>query len=200
MNAAQHAYAVVDDFETCLASYANSKYACAVESCTSALLLACAYLKVKEVTIPKFTYCGVPMSIIHAGGKVKFDNNQWVGSYQLAPYPIFDCARHFTSKMYKPGTFMCISFHWAKHLPIGRGGAILFDDHKAYDWFKRARFDGRAEGVEPAKDTGLILGWHAYMTPAQAAQGLMLMASMKEHNSPLPNSYYPDLSTYDIFK
>lgn len=203
--AAKHAYAVVKDFEDVVASYTGAKYVVAVESCTSALLLACAYLKVKEVELPRFTYCGVPMSVLHSGGRVTFRDEEWNGMYQLAPHPIYDSARLFTSGMYKAGTFMCVSFHWAKHLPIGRGGAILCDDRKAAEWFKRARFDGRHEKKSPKNDGGLILGWHMYFTPPQAAQGLMLMASIAEHNQPLPwgpgtTSDYGDLSKLEIFQ
>jgi hypothetical protein len=198
--APKHAYGIVRDFEMVLCSYTGAKYAVAVESCTAALFLCCAYLKVKEVSIPKLTYCSVPMQIMHAGGKVKFRDEDWIGSYQLAPYPIYDCARHFTANMYQPGTFQCLSFHWNKHLPIGRGGAILFDDKDAVEWFKRARFDGRKEGIAPKNDKGIMLGWHFYMTPPQAAQGMMLMGGIAEHNPPLPNDPYPDLSQMKIFQ
>jgi dTDP-4-amino-4,6-dideoxygalactose transaminase len=70
-------YQVVEYFEEAIAEYVGSKYACVVNSCTNALLLACAYHKVKEVTIPNKTYNSVPMSIIHAGGTVKFDKRIW---------------------------------------------------------------------------------------------------------------------------
>ena len=30
-----------------------------------------------------------------------------------------------------------------KKIPIGRGGAILTNDKKAYQWLKMARYDGR---------------------------------------------------------
>jgi hypothetical protein len=198
--AAKYAYGIVRDFEEVLCSYSGAKYAVTVESCTAAILLCCAYLKVKEVSIPKYTYCSVPMSVIHAGGTVKFRDESWLGSYQLLPYPIFDCARHFSSGMYRSGTFQCLSFHWNKHLPIGRGGAILFDDPKAVEWLKRARFDGRKEGVSPKNDKGLIRGWHFYMPPPQAAQGMMLMGGIAEHNDPLPNDDYPDLSLQKCFR
>ena len=65
-----HPFNSVRNFEKALAEYSGSKYAAAADSCTSALLLACAYLKVDEVTIPKRTYPSVPCSIIHAGGKM----------------------------------------------------------------------------------------------------------------------------------
>ena len=43
------AYESVVNFENSIAEYAGSKYAIAVETCTAALLLSCAYKKVKEV-------------------------------------------------------------------------------------------------------------------------------------------------------
>ena len=199
-SAAHHAYDVVSTFEDVIASYTGAKYVVTVDSCTAAILLCCAYLKVQEVEIPKYTYVGVAQSVLNAGGKVRFRNEEWSGIYKLEPYKIYDCARLLTSNMYIPGSLMCLSFHWSKHLPIGHGGAILCDDKKIYEWLKRARFDGRKEGVNPKNDKGLIIGWHCYLTPPYAAQGLMLMASMEEHNDPLPNSDYTDLSTHRIFK
>lgn len=198
--AAKHAYSVVKDFEDVIASYTWAPYAVSLDSCTAALHLVCKYLQVREVEIPRFTYCGVPMSIINAGGRVKFRDEAWVGSYQLFPYPIYDCARHMTGGMYRPGSFMCLSFHWSKHLPIGRGGAVLCDDKDAYEWLKKARFDGRSEGVAPVEDFDMILGNHYYFTPPQAAQGLMLMAAMKERNEPIAWDSYPDLSKLPIFR
>lgn len=145
------------------------------------------------------------MSICNAGAKVKFRDELWSGSYKLIPYPIYDAARHFTSGMYIPGTMMCLSFHWTKHLQIGHGGAIICDDETAVAWLKRARYDGRTQGVEPRLDKFIQLGWHVMMSPVSAAQGLLLMADIKEHNDPLPwgpgtSSDYPDLSLMPVFK
>lgn len=191
--AAKHAYAAVKTFERVVADYTGAPYAVATDSCTSAILLACQYLRVRDVEVPRFTYCSVPMSVLHAGGTPKIVDKEWSGLYKLDPYPIYDSARRFTGGMYKPGSYMCLSFHWTKHLPIGRGGAIIFDDPAAAEVFKRLRFDGRKEGVPPKGDLGLMVGHHFYMTPPQAAQGLMLMSGMAEHNADLPNSDYPDL-------
>lgn len=202
---ASHAYRVVDDFESVLASYTGAPFVIGVDSCTAALHLCCVYHKVKTVEIPKFTYVGVPSSVLNAKGSVIFREENWSGAYSLEPYPIIDSARRFSSGMYLPGTFMCLSFHWTKHLPIGRGGAILCDNEEAADWFRRAAFDGRKRGTSPRTDKGLILGFHYYMTPTLAAQGLMLMSGMKENNEDLPwgpgtSSDYPDLSQMEIFK
>jgi len=207
---AKHAWAIVKDFERVIASYTGAPYAVAVDSCTNALLLAVAYFSREKrnqgfVEIPKFTYVGVPMSVRNAGATVRFRDEYWNGKYQLKPYPIYDAARHFTSGMYIPGSLMCLSFHWTKHLPIGHGGAILCDDEETVSWLKRARYDGRTEGVAPKSDNFTQIGWHVVMSPVSAAQGLLLMSDMKEHNEPLPwgpntSSDYPDLSQFEIFK
>lgn len=197
----KHAYAIIRDFEYIIASYTGAPYAVACDSCTSAVLLSCAYLRVAEVEIPKLTYISIPQAIVHAGGSVKFRDEDWQGMYQLKPYPIFDSARLMTSGMYQDGTFMCLSFHWTKHLPAGRGGAILLDDGDAADWLRRARFDGRdlTKQGKAAYEPTTERAWRVNMSPTVAAQGMMVMAAMKEHNEPLPRSDYPDLSLAPVF-
>ena len=194
-----NAFNVVRDFERAVAEYTGAPYCIAVNSCTMALLLACKYLNVQEVEIPRRTYVSVPMSIMHAGGRVKFRDEDWKGQYELRPYPIWDAARRFSTGMYMPGQFVCVSFHWSKILGIQQGGAILHDDAAADEWFRKARFDGRTEGVEPKHDT-FILGWHCYMSPEIAAEGLVRLSFLPKHNDPLPNSDYPDLSLVPLFR
>ena len=197
-------YKVVKQFEEEVANYTNAPYAISVDSCTNALFLICKYLEVKEVTIPSKTYLSVPQSIIHAGGDVVFDKreetNNWVGIYQLKPYPVYDAAKRFTSNMYIPGSFMCLSFHIKKHLKIGKGGMILTDNEDAVKWFKQARYEGRNE-VLYHEDDIKMLGWNMYMTPQQASHGLALMQNypldvpdLCEHNG------YRDLTEFTVFK
>jgi dTDP-4-amino-4,6-dideoxygalactose transaminase len=213
-------YQVVKDFEQALCDYTGAKYAVTTTSCTMALLLACAWQKEEHlnravlrasegdyrptqlptITIPKHTYVGVPMSIIHAGFDVKFSSMSWLGLYRLLPLPVWDCARYLTSDMYYHGDFMCVSFHWSKHLAIGQGGAILHDNDEADEWFRMMRFDGRQEGVAPRSQKDWVLGYHCYMSPRDAAEGLSRLAVLPEHNDPLPNDDYPDLSQIEIFK
>jgi dTDP-4-amino-4,6-dideoxygalactose transaminase len=194
-----NAFQVVKDFEKAICEYTGAPYCVTTNSCTAALLLACKYLNVSEVSIPKFTYVGVPMSIVHAGGTVKFRDENWSGTYQLKPYPIWDSARRFTSNMYKGG-YECVSFHWSKILGIQQGGAILHDDKDADQWFRRARFDGRTEGVAPKDDTFDVLGHHCYLSPEIAAEGLVRLSFLPRHNADLANSDYPDLSKAPVFK
>jgi dTDP-4-amino-4,6-dideoxygalactose transaminase len=194
-------YNAVANFEQVIAAWAGSKYAVAVESCTAALFLSCVYAKVSEVTIPAHTYPGVPCSIIHAGGKVKFEDVPWQGIYQLKPYEIWDGALRFKQGMYKGGLH-CLSFHMKKLLPIGRGGMILTDDKEAYNWFKRARFDGRRE-VSLEDDSFDMLGWNMYMTPEQAIRGLQLFSTIDQRDLDdliVTNQMYPNLGEYDVYK
>ena len=192
-------FEVVDLFEREIAEYTGAPFAVATESCTSAILLSCAYHNVRKVTIPSNTYVSVPNSIIHAGGSVEFDEREWRGIYQLEPYPIWDSAKRLTSNMYIEGSYMCLSFHAKKLLPIGRGGMILTDDSNAVEWLKKARHDGRTEGV-PLKECQFdSLGWNCYMTPEQAARGLQLLSLYPKDKEDLPVENYGDLSQYEIF-
>ncbi len=191
------AFKVVKDFETALCHYTGATYAVTVTSCSMALFLCCKYLKVKEVSIPRRTYVSVPMVIRHAGGTIRFDDSGWSGAYGLNPYPIVDSARRFTSAMYRPGHYVCTSFHWSKILGLSQGGAILHDNPEADHWFRRARFDGRQEGVEPKHDTFPMLGYHCYLSPEVAAHGLVKLSFLPKFNPDLPNSDYPDLSLTD---
>jgi len=193
-------YNIVKMFEEEVAQYTGAPFAVAVDSCTNALFLYCKYYMVNEVTIPKRTYLSVPMSIIHSGGEVVFEDKEWSGAYQLKPYPIYDAAKRLTSGMYIPETSMCLSFHIKKTLSIGKGGMILTDDYKMVEWLKKARYEGRSE-VNYTEDNIDMLGWNMYMTPQQAAHGLALMQNYPEHMEDLgENNGYRDLTTNTVFK
>ena len=197
-------YKIVRMFEEEIANYTGAPYAISVDSCTNALFLICKYVGVEEVTIPSKTYLSVPQSIIHAGGEVVFDRrpetNHWKGIYQLKPYPIYDAAKRLTSNMYITGTFMGLSFHIKKLLPIWKGGMILTDNAEAADWFKKARYEGRSEKYYKEDDI-TFHGWNMYMTPQQAAQGLAMFQNYPEHMRDLgEDNGYRDLTEFTVFK
>jgi len=197
-------YQIVKAFEDEVSYYTGAPYAISVDSCTNALFLCCKYLDVKTVTIPSKTYLSVPQSIIHAGGEAVFDTaeetNNWKGIYQLKPYPIYDAAKRFTTNMYIPGTYMCLSFHIKKHLKIGKGGMILTDNENAVEWFIKARYEGRTQKRYHDDDI-TMLGWNMYMTPQQAAHGLALMQNMLANNEDLDeHNNYKDLTEFTYFK
>jgi len=216
---------VTRDFEAAMCEYTGAPYCVTTNSCTMALLLAVAWhlrpgpqllrdeygspeLRREQIEIPARTYVGVPMSIIHAGGQPGFRDEDWsrYGYYRLRPLSVWDSARFLSAGMFEhfagsqPSPMVCLSFHATKTLGIEQGGAILLESPDVADWLRRMRFDGRTEGV-PVKDDDIRdIGWHCYMNPSTAAQGLMRMAGLPKHNAPLPMSDYPDLSLMNCFR
>ena len=97
---------------------------------------------------------------------------------------------------------MCLSFHLKKNIPIGKGGMVLTDSKEAYDWMDLAVYEGRDrrqnhDNIDDLK----TLGWNMYMTPEQAARGLMLMQNYPDHMEDLPEEpFYRDLREFDLFK
>ena len=193
-------YQVVKDFEAALCEYTGAKYAVTTTSCTMALLLALKWEGAETVSIPCRTYIGVPMSVINAGAEVMFLDDDWEGCYCLGLTAVWDYARRLRRDMYVPGQMQCLSFHWTKILSIGQGGAILHDNPWADRYLRRMRFDGRTEGVPSSEDAPTEVGYHAYMSPRDAAEGLSRLATLPSFNEDLPWDDYPDLSQMDIFK
>jgi dTDP-4-amino-4,6-dideoxygalactose transaminase len=149
-------FKIVKDFEEAVADFTGAPFAVAVNSCTNALFLTLMWHKKthmlpREISIPRRTYISVPMQIMHVGSRPVFRNEDWEGVYQLAPLPIWDCARRFRGTMYDSGAYLCTSHHWTKPLGISQGGFILHDNKQADTWFRRARFDGRGEGIPPVE-------------------------------------------------
>tara|TARA_B100000787_G_scaffold169472_1_gene160764 strand:+ start:341 stop:991 length:651 start_codon:yes stop_codon:yes gene_type:complete len=172
---------IVDLFEKKIARFTGSKYAVAIDCCTNAIFLSLKYCNQKKtIIIPENTYISVLSAIRLANYKFKVRKINWNGNYQLNPLPIIDSATKFTKNMYQRKTLTCLSFHHRKHLPIGRGGMVLVDSKKAYNWFKKARYDGRDLNVSYDKDNFKSIGWHMYMTPEQAYYGLTLLKKFKD--------------------
>jgi len=188
-------------FENKIAAYAGSKYAVAVDSCTDAIFLSLKYLKATEqITFPSKTYVSAPMAAILAGCDIKFVDYEWSGIYYLDPYPIVDSAVRFTKDMYETGTLQCLSFQIKKRLPIGKGGMILTDDPEANRWLRVAAFEGRHLNVPYDKDEFELIGWNMYMTPEDAARGVLLFDQLSEHHPDVcTQDDYHDLTTKEIF-
>lgn len=199
----KNAFGVVEEFERRVAEYAGAKHAVAVDCCTSAIFLSLQYLKAVssvlpgEVTLPARTYISVPAACIHAGFRVRFEDSIWLGIYQIKPFDLWDGAKRFRRGMYQGGLH-CLSFHSKKILNIGRGGMVLTDDAGAAHWLRKARYDGR-EGKAYPQENITMLGWHAYMTPEQAARGLALLDVLPE-GMPDQTEDYPDLRNFPVFK
>jgi len=201
----RRAYQIVDAFEAELADYTGAPHAVCVNSCTNALFLALNWERIQgcegPIDLVRRTYVGVAQAVKNAGFEIKWDDDyfDWQdeeGCYLLSPTRVWDCARALESKGFRDydrDCFVCLSFHSAKQLPLGRGGAILTDNQEAADWFKAARMDGRV----PGSDKVVFPGWHMPMPPDVAARGLDILSRWNDTNynpPPLPPTDYPDLS------
>ena len=200
----ENAYQVVRDFEKTVAHWAGAKYGVAVSSCCNAIFLCLKYLdKGYKIILPSRTYPGVAMAALNAGYSIEFSDMNWGGRYMLFPLNVVDSALSLEKNMYTSGTFYCLSFHYKKHLPIGRGGMILTDDKKAVEWLKMARFDGRREMPLSKQKDITVCGYNMYLEPSQAARGLALFETIKNKNLPdlkVSEQNYPDLRKFSVFK
>jgi dTDP-4-amino-4,6-dideoxygalactose transaminase len=206
------AFDVVRSFEKDLCAYTGAPHAVAVNSCTMALLLACAWWReghsfaseASHISLPKLTYVGVPYAIREAGFHVEFRDEDWQGEHQLQPLPVWDAARRFTGGMFKTVAgprMQCVSFHHTKILGHSQGGAILHNLPEADVWLRRARFDGRTEGIPAYVDQfEQRRAWHCYISPDVAAALRWKLAALPRINDDLPRSPYPDLSLHKAFQ
>ena len=194
---------VVEMFEQEVANFAGCKYGIAIDNCTDGLFLCLKYVNAEgEIVIPARTYCSVPMVIIQNGCKVKFVDYEWSGIYRLEPTNVYDGAVRWTEGMYEAGDgYQVVSFQLKKRIPIGKGGMILTNDKDAVEWFKMMRYEGRHNEVPYTEDEFGLIGYNMYMTPEDAARGLILMKHTPKENEDSGGSHNCiDLSTQNIFK
>jgi len=192
-----NAYEIVTAFEEKLGEYTGAPHVVAVDSCTNALLLALMFHEGVGtfVDVPRRTYLGVAQSVMNAGYDVRWVTLPWEKWYRLWPTRVEDHAKNLHRGMYKPGTVQCVSFHIAKALPIGRGGAVLLDDAELAQKIRTGKLDGRVAGqTGQDADKVSIPGFHFYMTPPDAARGLWLLTQFLEADPHDTWEGYPDIS------
>lgn len=171
------------NFENRIANFFGSRYGVGVDCCTHGLEM-CLHLKYDctgEILCPSQTYVSVPLMIEKTRYKYSIRDVKWEEYYYLTNN-IIDAATMWRHNSYIPGTFMCISFHIKKHINIGRGGMILLDNYNDYKRLQKMRYDGRSiyDGVLYADDDITELGYHYYMTPETAAEGIKIFEQKKD--------------------
>ena len=192
---------IVSEFESKVAEYFGSAYAVATDSCTHGIELCLRYEKHTEVTVPTRTYVSVPNLASKLNIKLLWDDKEWKDYYYLGDTNIIDAAVLWKENSYIPGTYMCLSFQFQKHLSLGRGGMILLDNKESADILKKMSYDGRIPGV-PWRDQDIdTIGYHYYMTPETAQLGL---DKLPEAIAKPPRQWewtdWPDLRNMKVFK
>ena len=196
---------IVDGFERLISNFCGSKYAVALDSCTNALFLSLKYKNISStiIEIPSKTYLSVPQTILNSGNKPTFKDFEWSGYYRLGNTNIYDSAGRVAKNMFIKNSFMCLSFHLRKNIPIGKGGMILTDSLDAYNWMYKAVYEGRDRRQNHNDIEDLeMMGWNMYMTPEHASYGIVLFDDYIKQGfieDCTSSKKYKDLSKFLIF-
>lgn len=192
---------IVSEFEKKVAEFFGSPYAISVDSCTHGLELCLRYEQYNDITIPCRTYISVPFLAQKLNLNWKWREEDWVNYYYLGNTNIIDAAVLWKSNSYIPGTYMCVSFQYQKHLSLGRGGIILLDDKKSFDTIKKMSYDGRIPNIPWRQQNIDTVGYHYYMTPETAQLGLDKFSNaVKTTPRQWVVTDWPDLRNMDVFK
>ncbi len=191
----------IKDFENKIAHWFGSPYAVAIDCCTHAIELCLRYKEVDKFTVPPNTYPSIPNLAKKIGIEFEWKEEDWKDYYYLGGTNIIDAAVLWKKHSYIPGTLMCLSFQFQKHLSLGRGGMILLDDKEAKDELKKMSYDGRDPDIPWREQNISTIGYHYYMTPETAQRGLeKLPEAIKTKPKDWKLEEWPDLSNMDVFK
>tara|TARA_Y100000310_G_C20698691_1_gene827710 strand:+ start:4266 stop:4868 length:603 start_codon:yes stop_codon:yes gene_type:complete len=196
---------VVAKFEKRIADFFGSPYAVAVDCCTHGLELCLRFSQVKSIKVPRHTYVSVPFLADKLGIKREWKIENWKDYYSLTDmnsrWKIIDAAVLWKKNSYIPDTYMCVSFQFQKHLSLGRGGIILTDSETGAEELKKMAYDGRIPDVPWREQNIKTIGYHYYMTPETAQNGLDKLPSAVEAT---PREWvvndWPDLTQMKVFK
>lgn len=194
-------YKTVLEFESKLADFFGSKFAVCTDSCTHGIEICLRYKKYNNIVCPTQTYLSIPMTLIKLNLEWEWKDIPWNDFYTLGNTNIIDGANHWQKNGYVKDSFMCISFQFKKPLSLGRGGAILCDNETDYIELKKMTHDGR----DPFSDSSWkehqisTIGYHYYMIPEIAKQGLDKMDQVKKIKTWTQDDY-PFLTNFEVFK
>ena len=174
----------VEEFEKKIADYVGAKYACSVNSATSAIFLIMkekrTYVREKvTINIPSMIPPVVANAALTSGffHKLNFvDDVDWVGDsyvlHQFKDFKVVDSAQKLQEGQFRkecnPEDLMIFSFYPTKPLGGSDGGMIVTDDYEKYKWYKEAVLNGMSY-AENNWDRGISFpGYKMYMSSIQA--------------------------------
>lgn len=187
------------EFENALAEFTGAPYVISTDCCTHAIELCLIYEQVKQCSFTAYTYLSIPMTMVKLDIDYALVEEQWLGEYQFYNTRIWDSARRLQKNMFRKNSLQCLSFGHTKPLDNGRGGAILLDDHDAYQEIKKMRYDGRDLNISPwINQHTFKLGYHYKMNPEECTRAL---EKLKIYQEEFPYYVeYPDCRKIKINK
>ena len=197
----QVSFESVEHFENAIAEFYGSPYAVATDCCTHAIELCLRYSNITSLVVPKRTYISVPFLANKLNIELKWKDEEWSDYYYLGDTNIIDAAVLWREDSYIPGTLMCLSFQFRKHLNLGRGGMILTDNQDSFSMLKKMSYDGRDPNIPWREQDIETVGYHYYMTPETATLGLnKLPDAIKTQPTKWSILDWPDLTKMKIFR
>ena len=196
----------ITEFENAVADYTSSPYAVGMDSCTSCIYNSLKFFDVTNVVLPRQTFISIYTHAVLARAKVQFTDNHWESCYKIEPTEIYDCAKKFESKMYVPGTVMCLSFGKDKPLSIFnenhtlRGGMLL-TDNKDLATYARDNLQCTIPRTRTCERNFFNLQSNQSMVEAEADIGLHLLETQDKFEcGEITWEHYSDLSEFKLLK
>jgi dTDP-4-amino-4,6-dideoxygalactose transaminase len=190
----------VTEFEKQIAEFYNAPYAVATDCCTHAIELSLIHTGANNISVPSHTYISVPFTASKLNLDWRWRDEEWQDFYYIGNTNIIDAAVWWEQGSYIKDSLMCLSFQFKKHLSLGRGGAVLCSTQDEYTALKKLSYDGRLPNVPWVEQNISSIGYHYYMTPETAADGINKLSSARSN---IPNKWcwtnYPYLPDMEVF-
>jgi dTDP-4-amino-4,6-dideoxygalactose transaminase len=195
-------FETITKLEERLADFFGAPYVVCLDACTHGIELCLRLQNLSYISVPKRTYISVPFLANKLNINLEWRDEEWQDYYKVNKHlkPIYDAAVLWKKDSYIPGSFMCLSFQFQKHLSLGRGGAILCDNKEDAIALKKMSYDGRLPGI-PWRDQDIeMYGYHYYMTPETAQLGLDYFdEAVKQKPRQWTITDWPDLTKMAVF-
>ena len=195
-------FKAVSELEKRLGEFFEAPYVVCLDACTHGIELCLRYQKLSYISVPRRTYVSVPFLANKLNISLEWRDEEWQDYYVINRHfkPIYDAAVLWKEGSYIPGSFMCLSFQFQKHLSLGRGGAILCDNEEDAIELKKMSYDGRIPDI-PWRDQDIeSFGYHYYMTPETAQNGLdKIDEAIKTKPKQWVVTDWPDVSKMKVF-
>jgi dTDP-4-amino-4,6-dideoxygalactose transaminase len=192
----------VSQLEKRLGEFFGAPYVVCLDACTHGIELCLRLQNLSYISVPKRTYISIPFLANKLNINLEWRDEEWQDYYKVNEHfkPIYDAAVLWKKDSYIPGSFMCLSFQFQKHLSLGRGGAILCDNKKDAITLKKMSYDGRLPDVPWREQNIDTMGYHYYMTPETAQSGL---DKLDDAIKTIPRQWtvndWPDVSNMEVF-
>lgn len=200
----------VELFEKDLAKYCGSDYCVMIDSMTNGLFLVFKYFNFKneKIVFPLKTYVSPPMMALTTDNIVLFKDYEWEGEYRIEilsrpDIKLYDSAKRLHRNDYIEDAIMIKSFHMKKRITSvsGKGGAIMLNDKKMYDWLIRARWEGREPYTNYKESDIEFPGFNFNPTPEMAVFLRRQLQNLPDDPPDLDEpGGYPILTNYTVFK